>query len=104
MEPRIEAFHIENAEFDPTLGSGIYGRLQDWPHRRGRSGALGTAVSMPRGFSPCSRAPATMGRRASNGGPVSKAPWRVREGAAFINDGIIATAGRSFNAMMQGSA
>jgi sugar phosphate isomerase/epimerase len=38
---RIRAFHVKDAEFNPTGRSGIYGGYQDWVDRPGRFRSLG---------------------------------------------------------------
>lgn len=39
--PRIKAFHVKDAEFNPNGRSGIYGGYQDWIDRPGRFRSLG---------------------------------------------------------------
>jgi sugar phosphate isomerase/epimerase len=38
---RIKAFHVKDAELNPTGRSGVYGGYQDWPDRPGRFRSLG---------------------------------------------------------------
>ncbi len=38
---RIKAFHVKDAEFNPTGRSGVYGGYQDWVNRPGRFRSLG---------------------------------------------------------------
>lgn len=38
---RIKAFHVKDAEFNPTGRSGVYGGYQDWVDRPGRFRSLG---------------------------------------------------------------
>src|ERR1700761_1765617 len=38
---RIRAFHVKDAEFNPTGRSGVYGGFQDWVNRPGRFRSLG---------------------------------------------------------------
>ena len=38
---RIKAFHVKDAEFNPTGKSGVYGGYQDWINRAGRFRSLG---------------------------------------------------------------
>ncbi|MCL7999704.1 sugar phosphate isomerase/epimerase [Brucella sp. 21LCYQ03] len=38
---RIRAFHVKDAEFNPTGRSGVYGGYQDWVNRPGRFRSLG---------------------------------------------------------------
>ena len=38
---RIKAFHVKDAEFNPTGKSGVYGGYQDWKDRPGRFRSLG---------------------------------------------------------------
>ncbi len=39
--PRIKAFHVKDAEFNPTGRSGVYGGYQSWQDRAGRFRSLG---------------------------------------------------------------
>jgi len=38
---RVRAFHVKDAEFNPTGRSGVYGGYQDWIDRPGRTRSLG---------------------------------------------------------------
>ena len=38
---RIKAFHVKDAEFQPSGRVGVYGGYQSWPHRAGRFRSLG---------------------------------------------------------------
>ena len=38
---RIKAFHVKDAELNPTGKQGVYSGFQDWPHRAGRFRSLG---------------------------------------------------------------
>lgn len=38
---RIKAFHVKDAEFNPTGSQGVYGGFQDWKDRAGRFRSLG---------------------------------------------------------------
>ncbi len=38
---RIKAFHVKDAEFNPTGRQGVYGGFQDWVNRAGRFRSLG---------------------------------------------------------------
>jgi sugar phosphate isomerase/epimerase len=38
---RIRAFHVKDAEFNPTGKQGVYGGYQNWPDRAGRFRSLG---------------------------------------------------------------
>jgi len=38
---RIKAFHVKDAEFNPTGKQGVYGGYQSWPNRAGRFRSLG---------------------------------------------------------------
>ena len=38
---RIKAFHVKDAEFNPTGRQGVYGGYQSWPDRAGRFRSLG---------------------------------------------------------------
>lgn len=96
--PRIGAFHVKDAEFNPTAKQGVYSGFQPWLARAGRFRSLGDGqVDFKAIFS----------RLAA----IGYDRWAVlewecclkhpedgaREGAAFIRDHIIHTTDRAFD-------
>ncbi len=95
---RIGAFHVKDAEFNPTGRSGVYGGYQDWVDRPGRFRSPGDGqVDFGRIFS-------LFARHGYDGWAVLE--WEcclkhpedgAREGAPFIRRHMIRTTDRSFD-------
>ena len=95
---RIKAFHVKDAEFNPTGRSGVYGGFQSWLDRPGRFRSLGDGSI-------------DFGAIFSRLAQYDFAGWAVlewecalkhphdgaREGAAFIADHIIRVTDRAFD-------
>ncbi len=95
---RIFAFHVKDAEFNPTGRQGVYGGFQSWVNRAGRFRSLGDGQVDFRGI---------FSRLTQYG----YAGWAVlewecclkhpedgaREGSAFIRDHIIRVTERAFD-------
>lgn len=87
---RIKAFHVKDAEFNPTGLAGVYGGFNDWIRRPGRFRSLGDGqVDFRKIFT-------LLTERGYNGWAIMewecciKSPEQgAAEGAAFINDNII---------------
>ncbi len=87
---RIKAFHVKDAEFNPTGRVGVYGGYQDWTERAGRFRSLGDGqVDFRRIFS-------LLTQKGYDGWAILewecciKSPGQgAREGAPFINNQII---------------
>lgn len=95
---RIRAFHVKDAEFNPTGRAGIYGSYEDWIDRPGRFRSLGDGqVDFKSIFSKLSQ-------HGFNGWAVLE--WEccikssdqgAREGVDFIKNHIIEVTGKSFD-------
>ena len=102
--PRIKAFHVKDAEFQPSARSGVYGGYQDWASRPGRFRSPGDGqIDFRAIFS-----------RLANWGYDGWATleWEccfknrrdgAREGAAFIRDRIIRVTDRPFDVASRAS-
>ncbi len=102
---RIGAFHVKDAEFNPTGRQGVYSGFQPWVNRAGRFRSLGDGqVDFSGVFS----------RLASIGyNSWAVLEWEcclkhpedgAREGAAFIRDHIIRTTDRAFDDFAGGAS
>jgi len=95
---RIKAFHVKDAEFNPTGKSGVYGGYQGWQDRPGRFRSLGDGqVDFTGIFS-------KMAQYGYEGWAVLE--WEcclkhpedgAKEGAPFITDHIIRTTEKAFD-------
>jgi len=95
---RVRAFHVKDAEYNPTGRSGVYGGYQDWIDRPGRFRSLGDGQ-------------ADFGGIFSKLAQYSYPGWAVveweccikhpedgaREGAIFVRDHIIRVTERAFD-------
>jgi sugar phosphate isomerase/epimerase len=95
---RIRAFHVKDAEFNPTGRSGVYGGFQDWVNRPGRFRSLGDGqVDFSGIFSKLAQYDypgwAVMEWECALKHPEDGA----REGAPFIRDHIIRVTERAFD-------
>lgn len=95
---RIEAFHVKDAEFNPTGRQGVYSGFQSWKHRAGRFRSLGDGQV---DFSAVFSALATAGYE---GWAVvewecalKEAEAGAREGATFVRDHIIPVTDQAFD-------
>ncbi|WP_108662655.1 sugar phosphate isomerase/epimerase family protein [Acuticoccus kandeliae] len=102
---RIMAFHVKDAEFNPTARQGVYSGFQSWKHRAGRFRSLGDGqVDFVAIFS----ALATIGYE---GWAVVEwecalkdAEVGAREGAAFVADHIIPVTEAAFDDFTKGDS
>jgi sugar phosphate isomerase/epimerase len=101
---RIAAFHVKDAEFNPTAASGVYGGYQDWLDRPGRFRSVGDGQINFRGIFD------RLTRYGYDGWAVLE--WEcclknpidgAREGARFISDHIIRVTEQSFDAPLEAS-
>ena len=100
--PRIKAFHVKDAEFQPSARAGVYGGYQAWPERPGRFRSPGDGqVDFGAIFS-------RLTGHDYDGWATLE--WEccfknrrdgAREGAAFIRQHIIRVTDRSFDAAMR---
>ncbi len=95
---RIRAFHVKDAEFNPTGRSGVYGGYQDWIDRPGRFRSLGDGQTDFGGIF------SKMAQYDYPGWAVVE--WEccikhpedgAREGAIFVRDHIIRVTERAFD-------
>ena len=88
--PRIKAFHVKDAEFNPTGRVGVYGGYQSWAGRAGRFRSLGDGqVDFKRVFTLLTEADYA-GWAVLEWECCVKSPDQgAREGAPFINEHII---------------
>lgn len=96
--PYIKAFHVKDAEFNPSGKTGVYGGYSSWIERAGRFRSLGDGqVDFKKVFT-------TLSENNFNSWAVME--WEccikdqeqgAREGAPFINSMIIQTAKRTFD-------
>ena len=95
---RIKAFHVKDAEFNPTGKSGVYGGYQGWNNRAGRFRSLGDGQVDFNGIF-------TKLSEYGYGGwavmewecCVKSSEQGAREGAPFIKDHIIEVAQKAFD-------
>ena len=102
---RVRAFHVKDAEFNPTGRSGVYGGYQDWIDRPGRFRSLGDGQVDFRGiFSKLAQYDfpgwAVMEWECALKHPEDGA----REGAPFIRDHIIRVTEHAFDDFASGQA
>ena len=95
---RIRAFHVKDAEFNPTGRQGVYSGYQPWKYRAGRFRSLGDGQV---DFSAVFSALATIGYE---GWAVvewecalKQAEAGAREGAVFVRDHIIPVTSQAFD-------
>jgi sugar phosphate isomerase/epimerase len=95
---RIKAFHVKDAEFNPTGSSGVYGGYQNWIDRPGRFRSLGDGqVAFGSIFSKLAQYDYT-GWAVLEWECALKHPSDgAREGAPFIADHIIRVTDRAFD-------
>jgi len=100
---RIKAFHVKDAEFNPSGRMGVYGGYQPWANRAGRFRSLGDGqVSFKRIFS-------LLTGKGYDGWAILewecclKSPEKgAEEGASFIRDHIIETTSVKFDDFARG--
>ena len=95
---RIKAFHVKDAEFNPTGKSGVYGGYMPWSERAGRFRSLGDGhIDFTTIFSKLSQYDfdgwAVMEWECC----IKSSEQGAREGAQFINSHIIEVAKRAFD-------
>ena len=95
---RIGAFHVKDAEFNPTARQGVYGGYQSWVDRAGRFRSLGDGQVDFRGIF------SKLAQYGFDGWAVlewecaiKSAEQGAREGAPFIRDHIIEVTGKAFD-------
>lgn len=95
---RIRAFHVKDAEFNPTGRSGVYGGYQAWIDRPGRFRSLGDGQVDFRGiFSKLSQYDFDSWAVLEWECCIKNAQDGAREGAPFIRDHIIRVTEKAFD-------
>jgi len=95
---RIRAFHVKDAEFNPTGRSGVYGGYQGWIDRPGRFRSLGDGqVDFKAIFSKLSQYDFDSWAVLEWECCLKNAEDGAREGAAFIKDHIIRVTEKAFD-------
>jgi sugar phosphate isomerase/epimerase len=95
---RIGAFHVKDAEFNPTARQGVYGGYQSWADRAGRFRSLGDGQVDFRGiFSRLALYDFSGWAVLEWECAIKSAEQGAREGAPFIRDNIIEVTGKAFD-------
>lgn len=95
---RIKAFHVKDAEFNPTGRSGVYGGYQDWIDRPGRFRSLGDGQVDFKGiFSRLSRYGFTGWAVLEWECCIKSSSQGAAEGAPFIKSQIIEVTDKAFD-------
>lgn len=95
---KIRAFHVKDAEFNPTGKSGVYGGYQDWIDRPGRFRSLGDGqVDFKSIFSKLSGYDYDSWAVLEWECCIKNAEDGAREGAVFIKDHIIRVTDKAFD-------
>jgi len=95
---RIRAFHVKDAEFNPTGKSGVYGGYQGWNNRAGRFRSLGDGQVDFKGIFTKLSEYGFDGWAVMEWECCVKSPEQgAREGAPFIQDHIIEVTGKAFD-------
>jgi sugar phosphate isomerase/epimerase len=95
---RIGAFHVKDAEFNPTARQGVYGGYQSWVNRAGRFRSLGDGQVNFRGiFSKLAQHGFTGWAVLEWECAIKSAEQGAREGAPFIRDHIIEVTAKAFD-------
>lgn len=95
---RIKAFHVKDAEFNPTGRQGVYGGYAGWQDRAGRFRSLGDGqVDFKRVFTALTEARYDSWAVLEWECCVKDAAQGAREGAPFIRDMLIEPASKAFD-------
>jgi sugar phosphate isomerase/epimerase len=95
---RIGAFHVKDAEFNPTAHQGVYGGYQSWMDRAGRFRSLGDGqVNFPRIFSKLAQYGFSGWAVLEWECAIKSADQGAREGAPFIRQHMIEVTSRAFD-------
>jgi sugar phosphate isomerase/epimerase len=96
--PRIGAFHVKDAEFNPSARQGVYGGYQSWVDRVGRFRSLGDGQVNFRGiFSKLAQYGFAGWAVLEWECAIKSAEQGAREGAPFIRDHIIEVTAKAFD-------
>jgi sugar phosphate isomerase/epimerase len=100
---RIRAFHVKDAEFQPSARTGVYGGYQNWVDRAGRFRSLGDGqVDFRAIFSKLSQYGFEGWAVLEWECCIKSAEQGAREGAPFIRDHIITVTGTAFDDFASG--
>lgn len=103
--PRIKAFHVKDAEFNPTGRQGVYGGYSGWQDRAGRFRSLGDGqVDFKKVFTALTEVGYDSWAVLEWECCVKDAAQGAREGAPFIRDMIIEPAQKAFDDFAGGGA
>jgi sugar phosphate isomerase/epimerase len=95
---RIGAFHVKDAEFNPTARQGVYGGYQSWVERAGRFRSLGDGqVNFPGIFSKLAKYGFSGWAVLEWECAIKSAEQGAREGAPFIRDHMIEVTDKAFD-------
>lgn len=95
---KIKAFHVKDAEYNPTGKSGVYGGYQDWVNRPGRFRSLGDGdIDFVQIFSKLSQYDYKGWAVLEWECCLKDQQQGAQEGAAFINNHMIKPATKSFD-------
>jgi sugar phosphate isomerase/epimerase len=95
---RIGAFHVKDAEFNPTARQGVYGGYQSWVDRAGRFRSLGDGqVNFSGIFSKLAQYGFAGWAVLEWECAIKSAEQGAREGAPFIRDHIIQVTDKAFD-------
>lgn len=95
---RIKAFHVKDAEFNPTGKQGVYGGYSNWADRAGRFRSLGDGqVDFSAIFSKLTKYGLDLWAVMEWECCIKSSEQGAREGAPFIQKHIIEAVGRSFD-------
>jgi sugar phosphate isomerase/epimerase len=101
----IKAFHVKDAEFNPTGRSGVYGGYQSWVDRPGRFRSLGDGqVDFMSIFSKLAQYDYKGWAVLEWECPLKHPEDGAKEGAEFIKDHIIRTTDKAFDDFAGGGA
>ncbi len=96
--PYIKAFHVKDAEFNPSGRTGVYGGYNSWIERAGRFRSLGDGqVDFRKIFTTLTENDYSSWAVLEWECCIKDAEQGAREGAPFINSMIIQTAKRAFD-------
>ncbi len=102
---KIKAFHVKDAEFNPTGRSGVYGGYQDWINRPGRFRSLGDGqVNFKSVFSKLTQYDCDSWAVLEWECCMKNPEDGAREGAKFIKDQIIRVTDKAFDDFAGGQA
>jgi sugar phosphate isomerase/epimerase len=94
----IKAFHVKDAEYNPSPRSGVYGGYQDWKDRPGRFRSCGDGqVDFKKVFSKLTQNGFSGWAVLEWEDPIKDSVQGAREGAAFIKSMLIDTPTRAFD-------